>query len=75
MAILSVAQYTKNKNIRQSLPFKMDNEGGKYYDKGVWIDKQRLDEIYPIDLPFTENSRKGENPERSKRFIHNERSY
>jgi len=75
MAILSVAEYTKNKNIRLSLPFKMDKEGGKYYHKGGWIDKQRLDEIYPIDLPFAENRRKGENPEVSKRFIHNQKSY
>ena len=69
MAILSVAQYTKNKNIRQTLPKRIDSEGERYYYKGGWITKAQLDEIHPIDLPFVENRRKGENPEVTKRFI------
>lgn len=67
MAQLSIAQYIKNKNIRQSLPYSKVKD--KYYHEGIWMDKQQLDEVLPIDLPFTENRRKGENPEVTKRFI------
>lgn len=70
---LSIAQYTKNKNIRQSLAYSPSKD--KYYYKGVWVDKQELDEVLPIDLPFAENRRKGDNPEVSKRFVHNQKSY
>lgn len=75
MAILSVSEYVKNKNIRQSLSSKKGSEGWLYFYQGVWITETYLNELLPIELPYPENSKKGANAEVKRRFIHNERSY
>ena len=67
MAILSVAQYTKNKNIRQSLAFNKATD--KYFYQGVWIDSEKLNEVLPIDILPAGISR-NPNPDRNKNFVH-----
>ena len=73
MASLSIAQYTKNKNIRQSLAF--NSKTGLFYYRFEWITKEKVDELLPIELPYVNSGDKGENADVSKRFVHNQKSY
>jgi hypothetical protein len=73
MSQLSIAQYTKNKNIRQSLAF--NSATGLYWYQRRWITKEEVDKLLPLDLPYVGNSGKGYNPEKSKRFLHAIKSY
>ena len=67
MASLSIAQYTKNKNIRLSLAY--NSKTGLYYYKGEWIDSEKLNEVLPIDL-LPAGISKNVNPDRNKNFVH-----
>ena len=46
---LSIAEQVKNSNIRSSLTFKKDSDGGKYFLNHEWISKNKLDELLPVD--------------------------
>ncbi|WP_293894736.1 hypothetical protein [Flavobacterium sp.] len=59
MAQLSIAQYIKNMNIRQSLAF--NKKTGLYWYNFEWITKEKLDEVLPIELSYAGNSNKIEN--------------
>ncbi len=62
------------------------NSGGKtingqrvfVLENGKTFTEQEMDEIFPIHLPLVsanEKKLKGENPDKSKNFLHNSKSY
>ncbi len=57
MAQLSIAQYTKNVNIRKSLAY--NKSTGLYWYNWEWITKEKLDEFLPITpIPEINNRNK-----------------
>jgi hypothetical protein len=76
---MTISDYVSNKEIRKNLPYRYHGIMGMgyYFINGAPISDEEIEILYPIDKKFLKNGEifKGKNSDRTKNWMHGDKSY
>ncbi len=61
--------------LRNNVLSKLSGGEWRYWVSNMWIDQDSFDLLYPSPIYVKPSNARGDNPDKSKNFIHNIKSY